>query len=226
MNEPDLIRLLILPIGLGLVGFLEPCSMGTNLLFAKYVEGKDRAARLTQVGVFTITRGLFLGALGLLAGLLGTAFLGFQKGVWVVLGTVYLLIGGLYVLGKAGALMRTIGPGLSRISDRQGSAGLGVLFGLNIPVCAAPLIFVLLGTATASSSAGGAMTGSIVSLGIFGLALSLPLVLAVLFVPAGRALDRLAALSVRLPTWTGAVFLLLGVWSIYFGLFVNLADWV
>jgi len=200
--------------------------MGTNLLFAKYVEGKDRAARLTQVGVFTVTRGLFLALLGLLAGLLGTAFLGFQKGIWVVLGTVYLLIGGLYVLGKAGALMRTIGPGLSRISGRHGSAGLGVLFGLNIPACAAPLIFVLLGTAAASSSAGGALASNIVSLGVFGLALSLPLVLAVSYAPAGRALDRLAALSVRLPKWTGAVFLLLGVWSIYFGLFVNLADWV
>jgi len=226
MNEADLIRFLILPAGLGLLGFVEPCSMGTNLLFAKYIEGKDRAARLAQVGVFTITRGLFLGALGLLAGLLGTAFLGFQKGVWVVLGTVYLLIGGLYVLGKAGVLMRTIGPGLSRISDRRGSAGLGVLFGLNMPACAAPLIFVMLGTATASSSAGGALASNIVSLGVFGLVLSLPLVLAVSFAPAGRALDRLAALSVRLPKWTGAVFLLLGAWSIYFGLFVNLADWV
>jgi len=105
-----------------------------------------------------------------------------------------------------------------------GPAGLGVLFGLNIPACAAPLIFVLLGAATASTSAGGTLAGGFVSLGIFGLALSLPLVLVVLFEPAARAFDRLAGLSVRLPKWTGAVFLLLGLWSIYFGLFVDLAD--
>jgi len=226
MSELGFVTLVLLPIGLGLVGFLEPCSMGSNLLFTKYMEGRDRAAKLVQIGVFTVTRALFIGSLGLLAGLLGTAFLGVQKGIWIAMGSVYVLIGAVYVLGKAGVLMRTFGPRVSRISAGHGSAGLGVLFGLNIPACAAPLIFVLLGTATASTSAGGASASGFVSLGLFGLALALPLVLAVSFEPAGRALDRLAALSVRLPKWTGAVFLLLGLWSIYFGLFVNLADWV
>ncbi len=222
----DVVRLLILPVGLGLLGFIEPCSMGSNLLFTKYVEGKDRMAKLTQVGIFALTRALFIGVLGLSAVLLGTAFLGFQKGIWTVLGSAYVVIGGMYLLGKVGYLKRTVGPSLSRVHGRHGSAGLGVLFGLNIPACAAPLIFVLLGTATASGSIGGALTGGFTSLAVFGLALSLPLVLAVLYEPARHALDRVAALSVRLPKWTGGVFVLLGLWSIYFGLFVNLADWV
>ncbi len=222
----DLVRLLLLPLGLGLLGFVEPCSMGTNLLFTKYIESEDRMAKLAQVCIFAVTRALFIGILGLSAVLLGTAFLGLQKGIWTVLGSIYLVIGVLYVLGKAGLLMRTIGPGLSRIQGRHGSAGLGVLFGLNIPACAAPLIFLLLGTATASGSIGGTLTGGFTSLAVFGLALSLPLVAAVLYDPARRAMDKIAAFSVRLPKWTGGVFILLGLWSIYFGLFVDLADWV
>ncbi len=222
----DLVRLLILPVGLGLLGFVEPCSMGSNLLFTKYVEGKDRLAKLTQVAIFALTRALFVGLLGLSAVLLGTAFLGFQKGIWTVLGSAYVVIGGMYLLGKAGYLKRTVGLSLSRAHGRRGSAGLGVLFGLNIPACAAPLIFLLLGTATTSGSIGGTLTGGFTSLAVFGLALSLPLVLAVLYEPARQSLDRIAVLSVRLPKWTGGVFVLLGLWSIYFGLFVDLADWV
>ena len=139
MSELGFVTLVLLPIGLGLLGFFEPCSMGSNLLFTKYMEGKDRAAKLVQVAVFTVTRALFIGVLGLLAGVLGTAFLGLQKGVWIALGSVYVLIGAVYVAGKAGVLMRTIGPRVSRISAGHGSAGLGLLFGLNIPACAAPL---------------------------------------------------------------------------------------
>lgn len=61
-----------------------------------------------------------------------------------------------------------------------------------------------------------------VSLGLFGLALSLPLVAAALFPPARRALDWLAGLSRRLPVWTGLLLVVLGAWSIWFGLFVEL----
>ena len=60
------------------------------------MEGKDRAAKLVQVSVFTVTRALFIGSLGLLAGLLGTAFLGVQKGVWIAMGSVYVLISSEY----------------------------------------------------------------------------------------------------------------------------------
>ncbi len=121
-------------------------------------------------------------------------------------------------------MMRTIVPGLSRISDRHGSAGLGVLFGLNIPACAAPLIFALLGTTALSG--GGMVARGFFSLALFGLALSLPLLLALWWGPARRALDRLAGVSMRIPHWTGLVFIGLGLWSIYFGLFVSLEDWV
>lgn len=52
---------------------------------------------------------------------------------------------------------------------------------------------------------------------IFGLALSLPLVVAVFGWRARGWLDRLAALSSRIPFWTGVVFVIPGLWSVYFG---------
>lgn len=225
MTEIDLLNLVLLPVGLGLLGFIEPCSMGSSLVFIKYLEGKNAATKIAQVGVFSLTRGLFIGALGAVVALLGALFLGVQKGTWIVLGTIYVLIGAFYVLGKAGVLMRTLGLSLSRLSGLRGSAGLGILFGLNIPACAAPLIFVLLGTAAAGTSAGTPAARGFFSLTLFGLALSLPLVLAVGFAPARRLLDRLAGLSARVPFWTGVVLIGLGLWSIAFGLFVSLEDW-
>lgn len=222
---PDLVNLVLLPIGLGLLGFVEPCSIGSSLVFVKYLEGKERLAKLSQVAIFTLTRGVVIGLLGAAAALVGAAFLGFQTAAWIGLGALYVLVGGFYIFGKAGFLMRTIGPSLSRLSEARGSGALGVLFGLNIPACAAPLIFALFGMAGAGGAGGRSVASGFLSLALFGLALSLPLVLAVAFAPARRALDRLAGLSRRIPLWTGIVLIALGLWSIGFGLFVNLEDW-
>lgn len=220
MTDFSLLNLVVLPIGLGLLGFIEPCSIGSSLVFVKYLEGKSAAAKLAQVGVFTATRALFIGALGVLAVVIGSAFLGLQRGAWIFLGAVYVVIGALYLSGRARSLMISLGPSLGQISGLRGSAGLGVLFGLNIPACAAPLVFALLGMAAAGGVAGGTLVAGFVSLGLFGFALSLPLVLVVLFEPARRGLDWLASLSKRLPLWTGVLLIVLGLWSISFGLFV------
>lgn len=50
-----------------------------------------------------------------------------------------------------------------------------------------------------------------------GPAIPLPLVLAVFWVRARRWLDRLAALTRRVPSWTGSAFVVLGAWSVYLG---------
>jgi len=98
----------------------------------------------------------------------------------------------------------------------------GLVFGLNIPACAAPLIFALLGAAAAGGASGATLASGFISLAVFGLALSAPLVAAVLFEPARRALDWLAGLSGRIPFWAGVVLVALGLWSIWFGLFVRI----
>lgn len=221
-----LVSLVLLPVGLGLLGFLEPCSVGSSLLFIKYIEGRPAAAKVIQVSVFALTRALLIGTLGLGAALVGTLFLGFQKAVWIALGMVYVALGACYAAGKAGPLMRNVGPRLRRLSGARGSAGLGLLFGLNVPACAAPLLFVLLGTAAAGGAGSGRhLLEGFVSLGLFGLALSLPLVAAVLCPPLRSLLDRLAGLSVRVPFWAGIVLIALGLWSIGFGVLTDLENW-
>jgi len=56
-------------------------------------------------------------------------------------------------------------------------------------------------------------------LAVFGLALSLPLVLALLWEPGRRMLDRLSGLSRRVPTVLGLLFVVLGVWTIHLAVF-------
>ena len=218
MSDFGLSSNVLLPIGLGLFGFIEPCSLGSTLIVVKQLEGKTAARKLAQVGTFALTRAIFIGLLGILAVFLGTAFLGLQRGAWIVLGAAYLVLGLLYVTGKAGALMVALGPSLNRLATRRGSIALGVVFGLNIPACAAPLLLALLGAAAAGGASGGTIASGFVSLALFGFALSLPLVVAVLFAPARRAIDGLARLSGRLPFWTGLVLIALGLWSIGFAL--------
>lgn len=220
MSEP-LAASILLPIGLGLFGFIEPCSIGSTLVFIKVMEGKTATVKLWQVGVFTATRALFIGALGAVAVVVGSAFIGFQKAMWTGLGALYVALGLLFVAGRAGYLMTTLGPSLARIGEVRGSAALGLLFGLNIPACAAPLLFALLGAAAASGVSGATVANGFFSLALFGFALSLPLAAAVLIPAARRVLDWLAGLSRRIPFWTGIVLIGLGLWSVWFGLFVT-----
>ncbi|MCO5163916.1 MAG: hypothetical protein M9939_22575 [Mesorhizobium sp.] len=221
--EFSLFNLLILPVGLGLFGFIEPCSIGSSLIFIKYLEGKSGTRKFTETVLFAFTRALFIGALGMLAVLVGSAFLGFQRGAWIVLGTVYVVIGFLYLFGRAGFLMRSIGPRLAGLNGTRSSVGLGLIFGLNIPACAAPLLLVLLGIAAAGGASGNTLFGGFVSLAVFGLALSLPLVAAAVFEPARQLFDRIAGLSTKMPFWAGLLLITLGLWSIWFGLFAALA---
>lgn len=223
MTEVGLAGVVGLPILLGLFGFIEPCSIGSTLVMVKQLEGQPREARIVQVLAFAGARAVFIGALGAVAAAVGSVFLGFQKAAWIVLGTLYLALGVLYLGGRAGALMRGFAPRLQRLRSTRGAFALGVAFGMNIPACAAPLLLALLGLAAAQGVSGSALGTGFVSLALFGLALSLPLVVAVFVAAARRLLDRLAALSGRMPRWTGALFITLGLWSIWFGLFVSIA---
>ena len=90
MTGAELATTIFLPIGLGLFGFIEPCSIGSTLLFLKLMEGKTAAVKRMQVVVFAATRAVFIGTLGAAAALVGSAFLGFQKGAWLLLGIVVL----------------------------------------------------------------------------------------------------------------------------------------
>jgi cytochrome c-type biogenesis protein len=223
MGEFGFVNVVALPILFGLFGFIEPCSIGSTLVMVKQVEGRSRQQKVVQMLVFAATRAILIGLLGVVAAVVGSAFLGFQRGAWLLLGVFYLVLGAMYLSGRVGVLMRAIGPRLDRVRSARGAMALGLFFGLNIPACAAPLLLALLGSAAADGARTADMSGGFVSLALFGLALSLPLVLATLFAPLRELLDRLAALSRRIPRWTGVLLILLGLWSIWFGLFVSIA---
>jgi cytochrome c-type biogenesis protein len=209
----DLWNIIILPFGLGLLGFIEPCTVGSSLLFVKYLEGKSPAGKLLETAAFTLTRALFIGSLGALAAFVGSAIVPLQRGFWILLGAAYLVLGAFYLARKEWMLMRIVGPRLPAGESARGAAALGVVFGLNIPACAAPL----LGALMAASLGLGSVLRGFIAMAVFGVALSLPLLLVVLWGSAREWLDRLAGLSKRVPVWTGVVFVVLGAWSIYFG---------
>jgi cytochrome c-type biogenesis protein len=93
----------------------------------------------------------------------------------------------------------------------RGAKALGVLFGLNVPACAAPLLAALF---AASFGAGSVLQGFWV-MAVFGLALSLPLIIAVASTRLRAFLQRLATFARQAPIWIGATLILLGVWTIY-----------
>lgn len=212
----EALQWLVLPIGLGLLGFIEPCSIGSSLLFIKSMEGNSASDKTLQVSVFALTRALFMGMLGLAAVALGNAFIGFQQGAWFIFGLLYVLVGILYVAGKSQLFTVSFGALRARFSKRRGSAVLGVLFAFNIPACAAPLIVALLAIAAAGGASGVPLLRGFISMVLFGFALSLPLVVAAFSARARKSIDQLAGFSRRVPRMTGVVLIGLGIWSIWF----------
>jgi cytochrome c-type biogenesis protein len=200
----DMAQTLALAAGLGLLGFVEPCSVGSHLIFLKFLDQLPERQRVLQTLIFTSVRAALMAALGVLAALIGTRFLGIQRGLWAVLGSFYILLGLIYLGGGAPWMIRRMDRLLPRVSATAGGVTLGAVFGLNIPACAAPLLTVLLGGLVYGAS----------TLLVFGLALSSPLVLAVFTRRGRRMLNGIARLAARMPRITGAVLVLLGLWSI------------
>ncbi len=193
---------------LGLLGFVEPCTVGSSILFVKYLQGKSAAAIKRETILFAATRALVLGGLGVVAALAGRAILPYQRGFWIGLGLLYGIVGALYLSGHQRLLMRRIGP---RLRPTTNAAAVGVVFGLNIPACATPLLAVLFAANLGSAN----IARGFWTMAIFGLALSFPLVFAVYSARARGALDRLASFADQVPRWTGALLIVLGGWSIF-----------
>ena len=157
----------MLAIGLGLLGFVEPCSIGANMVFLGHLREKGKDTRLRETAKFAVVRAVVLGSFGLGIAFLGSFVFAAQKGFWLVLGLLYLALGVAVILNarfRWGLFGRV---SLRRLLPERGgrSLGLGLLFGLNLPACAYPLMLALLGP--------GAVLGALVgffTLFVFGLA--------------------------------------------------------
>jgi len=219
--EIGFISLVLLPLGFGLIGFVEPCAIGAHLIFLAHQAERSRRARAAALVAFIAARTSVMGMFGALVGLLGQLLIGFQTGFWLVFGLLYCMVGAAFLLNRSGRLKRGIVLPSPAWKNARSAWLLGAAFGLNIPACAAPILFGLLGLAVS----GGSAIAGFTMMAIFALGLSAPLV-AMTLVPAfGRFIER-SADWLRARRWlTGALFVVLGAWSIYFGLFVDPADW-
>ena len=215
------IATLLLPIGLGLFGFIEPCTIGAHLVFLGSQEGRSPSARGGAFAIFLFVRTCVMACFGVLVTLLGSVLIEVQTGMWLVFGAAYMMIGVLLLFSKQRFLRGSIRLGPQGWRWAAHPAVQGVAFGLSIPACAAPLIFALLGMTVAGQS----ITAGAVTMGLFAIALTLPLAPFVFWKPLRSKLSRLGN-ALRGRKWfPGIVFLALGAWSVWFGLYVDLADW-
>lgn len=217
----ELTAVWMLPIGLGLLGFVEPCTIGGHLVFLRSLWKLTARQKMASLLIFTLTRSAVAGVFGGAAALTGEALASFQAALWIVFGVVYTTLGLCY-LSQVPLLLR----GQFRLAPQawrraQHPIVLGLAFGLNIPACAAPILFGFLAFAASS----GAVVSGFGMMFLFGLFLSLPL-MGFMFAP--RAFTQLESMAdwVRTNRWiTGTIFVALGIWSIWFGLFVDPVDW-
>ncbi len=205
---------LLLPIGLGLLAFVEPCSIGIHLLLIGHLERLPAARRLRELAYVTLVRAAVLGAIGLAGAWVGRELFWAQRSLWVAFGLLYIALGGVYLSGRQGRLMRLLTPAPQRLEARARALGLGAAFGLYVPACAVPLLAVLVGTTAAQSAGGASLASGFVALFFFGLALSAPLFALVGTARGQGWLDRLVMLAGHLPRPTGALLVLLGATSI------------
>ncbi|MEQ9639603.1 MAG: cytochrome c biogenesis protein CcdA [Alphaproteobacteria bacterium] len=209
--------LLTVPFFLGLLGFVEPCTIGVHLLFLRRIVGNSLAQRVAAISIFIGTRTLVMGVIGAVAALMGQQLLTFQSGLWLLFGALYLIIGIAYAVDRIGMLRQRLDvvPASWRLADNP--ALMGLAFGFSIPACAAPILVALFGLAAGS----GAPFLGFTAMAVFGLGLSVPLIALAMFgVPSWLKLSRS---TVR---WLlAAVFVGVGLWSIWFGLYVDAAAW-
>ena len=220
--EITLTQLILLPIGLGLLGFVEPCTIGGHLLFLETQNQRTPREKISAVALFVVVRALVAGLAGALIAFLGQKLIAAQTGIWLIFGIIYLAIGLAFLAGRAGLIKQRISLAPAAWKKAQNPLVLGLAFGLNIPACAAPILFGLLGLA---ATTGTIVTGFIMMF-LFGLFLSLPLALFAAIPKLASWLERLGSRMKQMRLVIGLVFVVLGLWSIWFGLYVDPANWV
>lgn len=204
----------LIPLGLGLIGFFEPCSLGANILFLNLLAKSTAGLRVRQALVFAATRSLFLGLLGGAAALAAQPLARAQAGYSLFLGAFYIALGAASLAAVwKWTLPASLDPGQLVARWTGHAAPLGVIFGLTAPACAAPLFLALVGQA----SLGGVARG-FTMLSLFGLALSAPLA-------AIAGSTRAEAMLRRAQTWAGRVPAAAGILLIGLGVLSILVAW-
>ncbi len=211
----------LLPAALGLLGFIEPCTVGGHMLFLETQNQRSQQAKAAAVLVFVAVRALVTGLFGALIAFAGSGLISLQTGMWLVFGSLYVLVGLAFIFGRAGLVKQRISLAPKAWKSAQNPLVLGLAFGLNIPACAAPILFGLLGLAATT----GAVLAGFMMMFVFGLFLSLPLVVFAITPRFNNWLQSLGNAMKNRRWLIGTIFVLLGLWAIWFGLYVDPADW-
>jgi cytochrome c-type biogenesis protein len=206
------LSLLALAFGLGLLGFIEPCSVGANGLFLGYLRQKDRRERLFETIRFALVRSAVLGLFGLVIAFLGSSVFAAQKSFWLFLGLLYLVLGLGVILNARYRWEIFSRISLERLLPKyeNHSLGLGLLFGLNLPACAYPLMLALLGRSAASGAGLG-----FAALFVFGVALSAPLVPLALSERTAKLFGRLTRISGVTPYVIGILLIAVSAYVLF-----------
>lgn len=211
----------LLPVALGLLGFLEPCAIGAHISFAGTLAGRARAAQMASTALFVAVRTSTMGLVGIVAALAGQSFALTQRSFWLLFGIVYVGLGVAYLTNRAGTFMIRLGSGSAAGPGSRDVVVLGIILGFGIPACAAPLLFAASGAVLGVDSVGKAF----LSMSLFGLALSAPLFVLVTVPRTEALLRRVAARGQWLRLCVGWLLVAAGGWGVWFGLFVNPLEW-
>jgi len=198
----------LVPIAFGLLGFVEPCSIGANIIFLGYLQARE-GGKVLEAVKFTVTRALFLGLIGLAAGVMGQSLRMGTYSYSLILGFLYIFLGFLGLWwGYRGVGLAPLN--LGRYFPKGGAVSLGVIFGLSAPACSFPLLLALVGLGVLKGAWVGFLT-----LFLFGLALSAPLLWIARSERAAETLRRLGRVALRAPYLSASVLIFVGVITIF-----------
>ena len=83
---------LLLAFGLGLLGFIEPCTIGAHMLFLGGQRARPLGRRLGAAMTFLLARLVVMGGFGGMIVVLGQRLIGVQTGAWLIFGAIYLCL--------------------------------------------------------------------------------------------------------------------------------------
>lgn len=212
---------ILLPLGLGLLGFIEPCTIGGHLIFVGTQQNRSRLEQLKALATFILARTTVAGSFGALFALIGQEVATLQTSLWIAFGLLYLALGAIILFRKAKRLKISVNLAPETWRSATSPLFLGLAFGANIPACAAPILFGLLAMAATS----GTIAAGFAMMSVFGLSLSLPLAIFVLFPTFMSGLERTSSILRRHNWILAALFVLLGAWSVWFGIYVDPSNW-
>jgi cytochrome c-type biogenesis protein len=198
--------LVLLPFMFGLIGFVEPCSIGINLIILNRIKEQKRMRRIWETLIFTFVRGSFLALMGLSAAFVGSKIIPIQS-------SLFLFLGGIYILSGVLALMNKYKPAFSfeinmgKYFQNKGSVALGLVFGPVIPACAIPLVLALIG----KSILIGNLLQGFVSLLIFGIGLSSPLIGISYSNKSNEIITKISEKARKVPWLAGVVLIIVGL---------------